>query len=432
MTGSVSFGITGDSLIVKRICRSSASAQNIRRIFSSCDVCFTNLETSLHKFEPDVYPSRFSGGDWVVSSPSILNDLKWLGFNFFSIPNNHSLDWSHGGLIHTIENLEQADVVFSGIGKNLADASAPGYLETSGGRVALISCCSTFDSWHMAGQQRQDVQGRPGIFGIEFEKVFTIKEDEMRTLEELSKRQMREEDGWIECNSEKLFSFNGCLYKTGNPSVITRVKQSSLDLLSEKIQEAKRQADLVIVSMHSHERKADDPHIPADFQKEIAHFAIDCGAHAFLGHGPHVIRGIEIYKGQPIIHGLGNFFYQCELLSKAPDEFYSKFAPFPGNAATADVYDYRVSHGGILGETNPDYFVTAIVLFTLSGGKLSSLTIHPISLQFDAHRSSKGTPVPAVSGKAEQILDQIEKLSEQFGTKLIRQNHCSELKLSQQ
>ena len=427
MTPSVNFCITGDSLIVKRLCRTSASANGLRKIFSAGDVCFTNLETSLHRFEPDVFPSRFSGGDWVAATPEILHDLKWLGLNAFGIPNNHSLDWGHGGLLRTIENLDAADVVYSGVGRNLAEACAPHYLETPGGRVALIACNSSFEPWHMAGEQRRDLHGRPGIFGIEFDRISVITQEELQTLEALHARIGREFDGWKDVDGERLFCFGGDLYCSGTPGERTRVRKSSLQRLRRSIEEAKRQADLVVVSMHSHERKGEDPHIPADFQQEISHFAIDCGAHAFFAHGPHVLRGIEVYKGQPIIHSLGNFFYQCELLSRAPAEFYTKFGAFPEDSVTADIYDYRVENGGILGETNPDYFTTAVVRLSMQAAKLTKLTVLPVSLQFDAHRASKGTPVLASGQEAEAILAQMETLSEAFGTVLKRNEGSSEL-----
>jgi hypothetical protein len=34
---------------------------------------------------------------------------------------------------------------------------------------------------------------------------------------------------------------------------------------------------------------------------------IDAGADAVIGHGPHVLRGIEFYRGHPIVYSLGNF-----------------------------------------------------------------------------------------------------------------------------
>lgn len=430
MHPSINFSVTGDSLAVKRLCASSLQVQEIRNLLTSSDVCFTNLETSIHRYEPEIYPSRFSGGDWVAAPPEVLSDMKWFGFNLFGIPNNHSLDWSHSGLLRTMENLKEADLVFAGVGKNLAEACAPSYLETAEGRVALIACNSSFEPWHMAGEQRRDLHGRPGIFGIEFDRIQLVSQEELSVLEALHLKMPREYDGWVDIDGTRLFRFGNYLYQQGDEGEITRVCRKSLDLLSNSIHEAKRQADLVVVSLHSHERQGEMPHIPAAFQKELAHFSIDEGAHVFIAHGPHVLRGVEIYKDCPILHGMGNFFYQCELLPKAPAEFYTKFSDFNGKACTADVYDYRVNHGGILGETNPDYFRSAIACFSMACGRLHSLKLYPVSLQFSANRASKGTPILADGAEADLILSQIQELSKVFGTAFTKNKGALELNLS--
>ncbi len=45
---------------------------------------------------------------------------------------------------------------------------------------------------------------------------------------------------------------------------------------------------------------------------------IDAGADVFVGHGPHVLRGIEIYKGKPIFYSLSNFIFQNETVLRMP------------------------------------------------------------------------------------------------------------------
>ena len=52
--------------------------------------------------------------------------------------------------------------------------------------------------------------------------------------------------------------------------------------------------------------------MPADFIPIFARAVIDAGADVFVGHGPHVLRGIEIYKGKPIFYSLSNFIFQNE------------------------------------------------------------------------------------------------------------------------
>ena len=68
----------------------------------------------------------------------------------------------------------------------------------------------------------------------------------------------------------------------------------------------KRQNDLVLVSFHW---GAELMNSPKDYQIELAHNAIDAGADLILGHHPHVVQGIEIYKGKIIVYSLGNYIF---------------------------------------------------------------------------------------------------------------------------
>ena len=57
------------------------------------------------------------------------------------------------------------------------------------------------------------------------------------------------------------------------------------------------------------DRGEDIAKIMNDTQKELAHYAIDQGANLVLGHHPHVLQGIDIYKGCYIVYSLGNFCF---------------------------------------------------------------------------------------------------------------------------
>lgn len=50
-------------------------------------------------------------------------------------------------------------------------------------------------------------------------------------------------------------------------------------------------------------------YVPEGSQKTLAHFTIDSGADLVLGHHPHVVQGIEEYKGKFIVYSLGNFMF---------------------------------------------------------------------------------------------------------------------------
>lgn len=65
-------------------------------------------------------------------------------------------------------------------------------------------------------------------------------------------------------------------------------------------------ADIIIFTFHFGEERQN---IPNDIQRQLAHYAIDCGASLVVGHHPHTLQGIEKYKGKNIVYSLGNFIY---------------------------------------------------------------------------------------------------------------------------
>lgn len=76
--------------------------------------------------------------------------------------------------------------------------------------------------------------------------------------------------------------------------------------IGQEIKNAKDQANLVVVSFHWGEEYTDKPTIK---QQELAHLAIDNGADLIIGHHPHWVQPIEVYKDRLIIYSLGNFIF---------------------------------------------------------------------------------------------------------------------------
>ncbi len=72
------------------------------------------------------------------------------------------------------------------------------------------------------------------------------------------------------------------------------------------IQRLKRENDLVIVSCHWGEELRETP---KPYQIKLAHRLINAGADVVLGHHPHVVQGIELYRGKLIAYSLGNFIF---------------------------------------------------------------------------------------------------------------------------
>ncbi|MFH0921586.1 MAG: CapA family protein [Fibrobacterota bacterium] len=76
--------------------------------------------------------------------------------------------------------------------------------------------------------------------------------------------------------------------------------------LKEDIPAAKKQCDYLVVVFHWGVEKSLGLR---DYQKEMGYLAVDLGADAVVGHHPHILQGMELYKGKLIAYSLGNFAF---------------------------------------------------------------------------------------------------------------------------
>ncbi|CAM2943202.1 CapA family protein [Hathewaya histolytica] len=80
----------------------------------------------------------------------------------------------------------------------------------------------------------------------------------------------------------------------------------NFEKLKNEIVKLKNEGNIVIINFHwGMERQ----NYPIEFQKKLAKFSIDNGADLIIGHHPHVLQGIETYKGKYICYSLGNFCF---------------------------------------------------------------------------------------------------------------------------
>ncbi|MFN6963530.1 MAG: CapA family protein [Pyrinomonadaceae bacterium] len=92
---------------------------------------------------------------------------------------------------------------------------------------------------------------------------------------------------------------------------------NELDAARDYVAAARKKADIVIVSFHGGAEGEAYQHVPRRLEMLgnekrgnlplFARTVIDAGADLVLGHGPHVLRGIEFYKGKPVAYSMGNF-----------------------------------------------------------------------------------------------------------------------------
>ena len=87
--------------------------------------------------------------------------------------------------------------------------------------------------------------------------------------------------------------------------------------MQDAIRALRSQCDILLVALHK-----GMVHTHAEIQmyeKPLAHAAIDAGADAVIGHHAHILRGIEVYRGKPIYHNLGNFVCVTHALTPSGD-----------------------------------------------------------------------------------------------------------------
>jgi poly-gamma-glutamate synthesis protein (capsule biosynthesis protein) len=200
-------------------------------------------------------------------------------------------------------------------------------------------------------------------------------------------------------------------------SVVTEPESRDLQGLTLAIQEARRMADYVLVSVHAHEGAPGAREVPAQFLVDFAHAAINAGADVFVGHGPHVLRGIEIYRGKVIFYSLSNFIFQNDTVTHLPADLYEQYDLGP-DALPADVYEARSDHDRRGFAADPLPWESIIACVTFRRGALYEVRLTPITLGFGRSRWQRGSPESADHETSARILERLQKLSQPFATKI--------------
>lgn len=423
-----SFIATGDYLQTRRIPSYEDEAfRKIAELIHKTDARITNLEITVSNNEGT--PGPISGGTHLQTTPDRLDDLIAYGFNLVGTANNHALDYNYDGLLITKKYLHQYGILNSGSGENLYEAGKPVYLDTPTGRIALISVTSSAHLIYLATEQRRDIKGRPGVNGLRHVRKQVITKENFSVLKHIADKtevnaiiDMLIEESFMNPLPEGFLPFGNDIYgypmifQLGeNEGLITTPHEQDMRRLEAAIDDATRQADYVVISFHAHEMKGSNKHIPADFVMTAARRFIDAGAHAIVGHGPHTLRGVEVYKSRPIFYSLSNFIFQDETLTVLPQDFYDS-NKIPNDLTVMQAMDMKTKNGtkGLLMLT--DVMESVIASWTMENGKLKEITLYPIELGHGKKRHQNGFPEIT---KNEEILKRLQVLSEPFGTEII-------------
>ncbi len=174
-----------------------------------------------------------------------VKSLATAEINFISLANNHSLDFGHEAMLDMIKILNKVRIDHAGAGRNYREALKPAIMELPNReKIGVIAFTDNEPDWEAKEFQ-------PGISYLPVDL-----EDE---------------------RAEEMF---------------------------DTIRETKKKVDILVVSAHWGPNWGDRPpghHLP--FGRGL----IEAGADIVFGHSSHVFRGVEVYKGRPIIYGAGDF-----------------------------------------------------------------------------------------------------------------------------
>jgi poly-gamma-glutamate capsule biosynthesis protein CapA/YwtB (metallophosphatase superfamily) len=399
--------------------------QAVADLFRNADAGFANQEGAiidLSRFAG--FPAAETGGGYPTRRPSHAVEVKDMGISMVSVANNHATDYGAEGLTETLKHLSQAGVAAGGAGLTEDAARSPVYVQTPKGVMALVATASTFPPSSIPGPAIQ-AQGtrskpRPGISALRVRNVRLLPRPLLDDLLHIAGPFATREGAAVRISDQifKRAEALGTLWEI-NPSDETAVLSA--------VDAARARADLVLFAIHAHEtageldepppvpyepmvlHKAneapspDDPR-PASFEVDLFHSAVDHGADIAVRTGPHVMGGIEIYKGKAIFYSLGSLFLD-----------------FSGQR----VFDTPTGETLVVPDSWFDSFVP---ICEFRSRQLRTIRIHPIAIEPEAG-SRSGMPSIAHGERARAILSRLQELSAVFGTEMTVSNETGVIHL---
>lgn len=223
---------------------------DVRPLLKSADITCGNLEGTI---ATSGKPRKNLGSPMAfmfMMPPRYTQHLVDAGFDFVGLANNHIYDFFDEAMTQTEQNLEKAGLGYAGAkdptGKNSHQEYCTKRFATPNGDTILVGF-----------------------------SAFGHEDYSLRTRDTATVRR-----------------------------IVTTLKKD-------------KGCDIVILSFHGGKEGSGARHLPygsenfygdeRGFLRDFAHFAIDCGADIIYGHGPHVVRAVELYKDRFIAYSLGNF-----------------------------------------------------------------------------------------------------------------------------
>jgi poly-gamma-glutamate capsule biosynthesis protein CapA/YwtB (metallophosphatase superfamily) len=365
--GDVIITAVGDMIFNEQISKlPQPERQGLFRIMREADVAYGNLEFSINS-RPELQRPFYN----FRTPPEFVWELASIGINMVSMANNHALDFGPEGLAESMKMLGRANIRYAGAGRTLADAHSPASMrpQSQKSTFALLSYLRYWTDRYRCG----DPSG-PCIATIDPAEILVAKAD-------------------------------------GSVEAIEGPLASDITKMEDDVVLAKRHHDVLMVALHNHDLSHHRAFGLQDHTPPNDHImyrrAVDAGADVVLGSGPHVLRGIEIYKGKPIVYSLSNFIYQYRTPGRIPVDLIHQRDGEIERPTNVSVWDRR----------DPERIFEGVMLrMTMNGGKLKRIELLPFTI--DDEGPLYGVPRLASDRRAKEIIALMQKLSEPYGTKI--------------
>jgi poly-gamma-glutamate synthesis protein (capsule biosynthesis protein) len=211
------------------------------------------------------------------------------------------------------------------------------------------------------------VPARPGLNPLRYETTYVVPETDFEQLRQTGESldQFTDMDGFPRGTDEEKpgeMEVFGRNFAVGDePLIRMETNEDDVQEITAVVNNAS-----TVVTIHAHEY-AGRRDLSPEFLHVFARAMIEAGADVFVTHGPHVLRGIEIYQGKPIFYSMGNFIFQNETLLRLPSDNYERY-DLDGNAHVADFNDARYENDTEGFPTLVENWESVIAVPTFRGG----------------------------------------------------------------
>ena len=240
----------------------SSIFEGVRDTLKKGDLVFGQLEPCLASVGTPACQSRLP----MRGDPKGAGAIREAGYDVISFATNHCMDWGREAFFQTIDVLKKEELRVIGAGKDISEARKPAIVEINGTKIGFLGYNTILPQDYYATKDRPGCAPMRGLTVYE-----SIEHDQ-----------------------------------PGTPCRIhTFPHRDDLKQLLEDIRMLRKQVDIVALSIHWGIHFI--PAVLADYQRDVAHAAIDAGADVILGHHTHILKPIEVYKGKVIFYSLANF-----------------------------------------------------------------------------------------------------------------------------